>query len=294
MKKAYKLDLEKPALKKKKQELETILANMKKYKTVALLKLTKLPDSLFQKLRKDLRKDGGMVKVLKKAVVQRMMEKDKNLKTRLKESEQPIAIILTNKTPYELNKFFKSNKKRRAAKMGDVAPFDLVVPAGDTDLPPGPALSELKAGGLNVQIKAGKIVIAKDSTVAKKGEAITEPKVKALQKLNVMPFEIRASMLFGYDWEYIYDVELLDIDETLDSDLKKSLADAMNFSLNAKVPTSQNIDILLGEAYVQAVSMAANGGLYSSGSIESLLATAARQGLALNSLNAEAPKEQKV
>ena len=41
-------------------------------------------------------------------------------------------------------------------------------------MPAGPALSELKAAGLNVRIQAGKIAIAKDQVVVKKGEVIKD------------------------------------------------------------------------------------------------------------------------
>jgi large subunit ribosomal protein L10 len=165
-----------------------------------------------------------------------------------------------------------------------VALADIVVPEGETDLPPGPALSELKAGGLNVQIKAGKIAVVKDSTVAKAGEKLTEPKVKALTTLNVMPFEIMANLLFGFDGTYIYSKELLDSGETVGSDISYALSQAMNFSLNASYPTEQNINMLLGQAVRQAVNVSLNGSIYSSSSIGQLLGSAYRQGSALSKL----------
>jgi len=281
---AYKTDVNRKEVKKKVEQVKDTTGKLKKYKTVALLELTKLPDSLFQALRKGIRESGGEVLVLKKAVITRVLGTDKKLAEKTEECTRPVALILTNQSAYELNSFFKQKKKKRAAKVGDVAITEIVVPEGETDLPPGPALSELKAGGINVQIKAGKIVVSKDSTVAKPGEKLTAPKVKALQSLGVMPFEVMARMIFGYDGEYIYSKELLDIGDTIDADMASGLGQGMNLSLNICYPTGQNVEVLLGDALKQAMNVSLNGDLYSSSSIEQLLSAATRQGMALEGL----------
>jgi large subunit ribosomal protein L10 len=281
---AYKVDLNKKEVKKKADAVTRALGEMKKYKTVVLLDLRKLPDSLFQSLRKRIREDGGQVFVLKKPVVSRVLASNPKLAEKASECSKPVALIYTNKSAYELNQFFKQNKKKRAAKVGDVAVADIVVPEGETDLPPGPALSELKAGGVNAQIKAGKIVVAKESTVAKAGEKLVEAKVKALKTLNVMPFEVMANMIFGFDGQYVYSRELLDMGQTINADLVSSLSQAMNVSLNAGYPNGQNIDVLLGQALRQAMNVSLNGNLYSSSSMEQLLVSAIRQGSALSKL----------
>lgn len=290
---AYKVDTSKKAVKKKIEQIEKTTAEMKNYKTVALLDLRKLPDALFQSLRRKIREDGGKVAVFKKPVTSRVLSSNKKLAKHVSECTKPVALILTNSSPYELNQFFKQQKKKRAAKVGDVATADIVIPEGETDLPPGPALSELKAGGVNVQIKGGKIVVAKESTIANAGDKLKEMKVKALQSLGVKPFEVRASLVFGFDGEYVYPKELLDMGETIDADLSESLSQAMNISINAGYPSEQNIDTLLGEAWMQSMNFALNADLYSSTSIEQLLSSALRQGVALEGMKAtEAPKEE--
>ncbi|MEW6036042.1 MAG: 50S ribosomal protein L10 [Candidatus Micrarchaeota archaeon] len=281
---AYKTDINRKEVRRKVEQTATTIAEMKRYKTVAVLDLRKLPDALFQSLRKRIRDDGGKVFVLKKAVISRVLASNKKLAAKVGETEKPVALILTNKSAYEVNSFFKQHKKKRAAKVGDVAVADIVIPEGETDLPPGPALSELKAGGVNVQIKGGKIIVSKESVVAKGGEKLTGPKVKALQSLGVMPFELTANLLFGFDGEYVYGKELLDIGDTISADMAAGLSQGLNLSLNICYPTGQNIDVLLGDALRQAMNVSLNGGLYSSGSIERLLSSAMRQGMALEGL----------
>jgi large subunit ribosomal protein L10 len=280
----YKIDINKKEVKRKTEQVKSTIADMKKFKTVVLLDLRKLPDALLQSLRQKIREKGGKVMVLKKPVVSRVLAANPKLAARVSECDKPMALILTNQSPLELNQFFKQHKKKRAAKIGDIAVADIVIPEGETDLPPGPALSELKAGGVNVQIKAGKIIVSKESLIAKSGEKLTEPKVKALQSLGVQPFEMMASMVFGFDGEYIYSKSILDIGETVNADMAASFSQAMNLSLNISYPTEQNINHLLGDAVKQAMNVSLNANVYSSSSIEQLLSSAMRQGTALGKL----------
>ena len=283
----YKADANKKAVKRKISQVSEITEDIKHYSTVALLDLRKLPDSLLQQLRKKIREENGKIRILKKPVLQRVVKIMPQLAEKVGECNKPMALLTTNWSSYQLNRFFRENKKKRAAKIGDVAPFEIIVPEGETELPPGPALSELKTAGLNVMIKAGKIVVAKDSTVAKHGETITAQKANALQKLNIMPFEVMATLVYSFDGKHVYSKELLDIDLTLNNGLVASYMDAFNLSLNAGIPTQENTPILLGKAIREAVNIGVNGHLYSSSSIEQLLTLAVRHGMALESLKTE-------
>ncbi len=280
----YEVDLESPALKKKMAEVVEANDLINKFSTVGLIELKKLPDSLLQNLRKKIKEDGGIVKVYKKAVLTRAFDSNEKLLEKKSVCDEPVALVLTEWSPYKLNSFFKNNRKKRAAKEGDVAPFDIVISSGETDLPPGPALSELKSGGVNVQIKNGKITVVKDSMVVKEGEEVTTPKVKALTALNVMPFDVKANMLFAYDGKHIYPSELLDMGDTIREDVLVSLSEAMNLSINASYPTAANVEVLLGQAFNQSINFALNCEVYSSASVEPLLSTAIRQGMALTEL----------
>ncbi len=277
---------ERAAIRRKKELVQEIQKDIKHYPNIVLIDLRNLPDKLLQSMRKRLRAENhGTVRMAKSTVLKRALDgsgKPADLSGRL---NVPAALVLTNLSPYNLTQIVKGNKLQMAAKPGQISPADIIVPAGDTDLPAGPALSELKAAGLNVQIKAGKIIVSKDSTVVKKGEEITMQKAKALQTLGVKPFEVEMNILLAYDGQYLYSPELLNISAaSLAPEFISSLVDAMNLSVNAKYPSPQNIEMLLVEAYTQGRSAGINGGLYSSESIGQLLTLATRQGMALESL----------
>ncbi|MBN2478386.1 50S ribosomal protein L10 [Candidatus Micrarchaeota archaeon] len=287
-----KADINRPNVRKKAEKVKELEAKMKKYKTAMLIDLTNLPDVLLQSSRKKLREMDTEVIVAKKAVYQRLFEKDEKFKKFLEKINSPVALLLSNKSPYEVNKFFKTNKKRMAAKAGQISPAEIIVPEGETNLPPGPALSELKSAGVNVQIKAGKIAVLKDSKILKEGDEITTPKAKALQMLGILPFEKTVEVIYGFDGQYMYVPEVLNLVEgKINSGLTSSLNQVFNFSINAKYPTSMNIDFLLTEAFVQGRNAGINGGLYSSQSIEQLLSLGVKQGLALSGLAEGGKKE---
>lgn len=270
-----------PAIEVKKQKAEQLASVSKKYPVVALLNIRNLPDRILQSSKKKLRGKADF-SVAKNSVIIRALEKTGkgSLSSHL---NFPTALVFTELTPYALFKFFKDNKVKVAAKPGMLAPFDIVVPEGETDLMPGPALSELKGAGINAQIRGGKIIIAKDSVVAKKGAKITDSVCKALQKLNILPFDAQVNMVAAYDGKFTFTSSVLDIDEPqLHADLREALAQAFNVSYNASFPTSQNIEALLKNAFAQSRNMAINGHVYSVVSTELLLTQAIMLGSTLS------------
>lgn len=247
---------ERAAIAKKRHQVSEISAKAKEYPTLAVITLRNLPDDLLQSSKKKLREmDGTFVKVSKLTVLKRVLE-SAGLKAQADKIADPSALILTKHSAYRLNAFFRRNRKKVAAKAGQAAPFEIMVPAGDTDMPPGPALSELKNAGISVMIKAGKIAVNKDSVVAKQGETITSGKAKALQMLGILPFEVGVEMVFAYDGKYVYGGEILAMDdEKFRGELLQAARDAINMSINANVYTSSSIEQLLTSAIRQGMAI---------------------------------------
>lgn len=247
---------ERVAIARKRQQVSDIGGKVREYPTLAVITLRNLPDDLLQSSKKKLREaDGTFVKVSKLTVLKRVLE-GAGLKAQADKIADPSALILTKHSAYQLNSFFRRNRKKVAAKAGQAAPFEIMVPAGDTDMPPGPALSELKNAGINVMIKAGKIAVNKDSVVAKQGETITIGKAKALQMLGILPFEVGVEMVFAYDGKYVYGSEILVMDdEKFRNEMLQAARDAINMSINANVYTSSSIEQLLTSAIRQGMAI---------------------------------------
>ncbi|RME18375.1 MAG: hypothetical protein D6797_00560, partial [Bdellovibrio sp.] len=240
------------------------------------------PNKLQQITKRAIKKDfGGNTHAYKKAVVTRALESTGVL-SKIGEVDFPAALMLVNEHPYKVNQFFLESKLDVAAKPGDIAPFDIVVPAGETDLPPGPALSQLKVAGLNVKIDKGKIVVAKDSVVAKEGDEITAEKAQALQMLGIKPFKVGVNVAYAYDGETLYNGEVLNItQEDVIADIEEALAQSLNASINASYPTEQNIKLLVTKAIREAKNASLNSSYYSSYGVKDLIILAVRQANAL-------------
>jgi len=272
--------------------VQKLAKEIKSAKTVALLDVRNLPDRLLQAARKQLRGNGTKFLMSKNSVLKRALDASGEEGRRIAEimKTPSVVVISQDLSPYEIFRHFKLNKQKVAAKPGQVAESDIIVPAGETDLPPGPALSELKLAGINARIAGGKIAVAKDSPVAKKGERISGNVCKALQKLNILPFTAGISMVAGVRDSTLYMAEVLDIDEKrLFDDLVSSCAQCYNCSVNCIYPTEMNAPHLLSGSLMQAVGLVKESGAYSDAHISLVLAPAMRMQDALQAKVGDLP-----
>jgi large subunit ribosomal protein L10 len=252
---------------------EEIVKVAKQYPVVAVATLDKLPANILSVLRKRLHGEGQII-VAKTRVVQKAIAEAgvKNVDLDAKVANS-VALIFTKKNPFELFSFVKKNKGEAFAKEGDVADNDILVQAGDTGLPPGPALSTLKAAGLEVKMMGPTISISKDKIVTKKGEEVKKEVADVLSKLNIKPMKVGMKIIGVFDGneKYYYSSSALDVDE-------EELFE--KFVL----------------AYQQAFNLAVNAEYYNDTTMEVIVMKAAREAKAIkealdSSANAEAPSQ---
>ena len=126
-------------------------------------------------LRKTLKGEVEFVcvkdKVARKALESSDIPGMKEISTELKGQ---VMFIFTNMSPFKLNVLLGKNKVMMGARSGDIASIDIVVPEKNTGIAPGPMLTEFKEAGIPTKIDQGTIWIAKETTPAKKGDAINE------------------------------------------------------------------------------------------------------------------------
>ena len=132
---------------------------------------------------------------------------------------------------YELAGILAQKKNPVFAKAGQIAPEDIEVKAGPTDLVPGPAISELGSLGIQVAVEDGKISIKASKVVVNKNGVINESTASLLQKLNIQPFRV------GLEPKVIYDIESekvyadINVDsEGLIEELKSATGKALGFA----------------------------------------------------------------
>ena len=255
-------------------------------KVVGIVDMESLPSKQLQEIRKKLRGKAD-IKVSKSILIKLAIDnlKRADLKKLEEYMEGPTGIIVSDEDPFLLYKFLKKNRSKALAKAGMIAPMDIVVPAGDTDMPAGPVLSELKMAKIDVKLDKGKIVIASDSHVAKKGETITPQLAGALAKLGITPVEIGLKITAILEKDIIYKPDVLDIDEEkFMADLVGAYRNALNLSVNAGYPNRDSIRIMIQMAYRNAKNLAVNAEIVTKETVGSILAKANGQAGALASV----------
>ncbi len=270
-------------LKQKSDAVAKLAKKLKAARVIALVDLKELPARQYQKIKKALEGKAEFA-VAKNSIIQRAFEKAGVAKELVSKMKGPTGLIMTDMNPFELYKVIKNSKGNAAAKPGQIAPFDIVVPAGETNIPPGPGLSELKLGKIDARIAGGKVVIGKDSVVAKKGEKIIGPVAKALSKLDIMPFEVRMRVPLVFEAGTVYPESVLDIDDVkFMMDLRGAASGAFNLSVKVAYVTPENIRVLLGKAHRDAMGVGVEAEVCDTGVIEMLLGKAYRQAGGLKS-----------
>ena len=129
------------------------------------------------------------------------------------------AVVSTDINPFRLFAKMESTKTHAAAKPGEIAPFDIVVPKGPTPFGPGPIIGELQKIGLPASIEGGKIAVKKDTTLVKEGEPIPANVAAMLPKLEILPMVVGLDLRAVYDDGVIYHKDVLDIPENYYRDM---------------------------------------------------------------------------
>ncbi len=245
-------------LQEKLSEIEEITQLIKNHKVIGIASLQKVRAAQLQELKKKL-SDKMYMRVIKNTLMKRAIENCKE-KTELEKLEEHLTgsntYIFTNLNPFQLVLLLERGKVTTTAKAGDIAAFDVIVPAGNTGQPPGPIISQLNAVGLPTRIEAGSVWINKGTLVVRKGEVISERLASVLSKLGIKPVEAGLAVKVAYDDGLIITQEhlLTDLNKTKQS-LGKAYADAFTLSINAAYPTNENIILLIQISHKEAYAL---------------------------------------
>ncbi|MEM3622636.1 MAG: 50S ribosomal protein L10 [Candidatus Bathyarchaeia archaeon] len=273
-------------LQEKISEVEEIAQLIKKHKALGIASLQKVRATQLQEFKKNL---AGKVymRVIKNTLVRKAIENCKekpNIEKLIEHLTGSNVYLFTDLNPFKLALILEKGKVRTTAKAGDIAAFDIIVPAGNTGQPPGPIISQLNAVGLPTRIEAGSVWVSKDTLVARKGDVIDERLASVLSKLGIKPVEAGLSIRVIYDEGLIIAQEQLriDIKETQQT-IQKAQADAFALSLSAAYPTPENTVALLQLAHQEAYALSINAAIPTKKTIADLIRKAHMEMLSLSS-----------
>ncbi len=255
------MSVQRQVLQEKAEEVEEIKNTIQKFKIIALADLQKVRAAQLQELRKKLQSDAYL-RVIKNTLMKRAVSQARN-KPNLRELENHLAgstiYLFTDLNPFKLVLLLEKSKVKTTAKTGDIAAFDVVVPAGNTGQPPGPIISQLSAVGLKTRIESGSVWINKDTLVVKEGEAISERLAAVLSKLGIKPVEAGLVLKTVYDDGLIITENQLRLDiDTTRRNVEEAFKSALYLSINSAYTIPENIEMLLQEAHQDAYRLSVN------------------------------------
>lgn len=275
---------ERQVLQQKAKEIEEVRNTLQQYKVIALASLEKVRAPQLQQLRKKLERDA-FLRVTKNTLIKRAIAQVKdrpNLEIIGEHLTGATIYVFTNLNPFKLVILLQKSKVITTAKAGDIAAFDVIIPAGNTGQPPGPIISQLGAVGLKTRIESGSVYISKDTLVVKEGESISERLAAVLSKLGIKPVEAGLSLKAVYDDGMIITEEQLDLDL---NETRKAIEEAHRFAyylaMNSAYPTAETINPLLQKAHQDAYNLSLNKNIFTRDTIVDILRKAQMQASSL-------------
>jgi len=268
----------------KAEEVEEVKGLIQRHKVIGVAGLQKVRAAQLQELRRKLEGDVYL-RVIKNIMVKRAIAKCEE-KPRLKELEENLSgsniYLFTNINPFELVLLLFKSRVKTTAKAGDIAAHDVIVPAGNTGLPPGPIIAQFGAIGLRTRIEAGSVWVNRDTLVAKKEDVITSRLASALSKLGIKSVEVGLTLRVAYDEGLIINEEQLQLDlEGIRLNIEEAYTCALNLSLGVAYPLPENIDLLLQMAHQRSYQLALHAGVFTPSTVVDLVRNAYGEMLSL-------------
>src|SRR5437773_6510367 len=228
----------------KKEAITQLEVLLEKYPVIAAADLTKVRSSQIHELRKRLRDRVAMV-VTKNNLLRKSVELSESSNGRVGEFVKDLQgsniLLFTDVNPYSLIILLEKSKVRVPAKAGDIATGEIMVPAGNTGLPPGPVISEFGEIKVQTRIEGGSIWVARDSVVARRGDLITPKMASVLSKLGLKPMEAGLTLSTAYDNGTTLRPEDMAFDlPSYKNDVLMGINNALNLSTEAGYVTPEN------------------------------------------------------
>lgn len=244
----------------KKKQLTELIDLLNQYKTVGITKVENITSKTIQRLRTDMRQDA-ILKLAKNTLMllalKEIAKKDKGISKLIKYVDGSCAFILTNGNPFKVANFLEKKKIPTPAKEGQIAPKEITITACDTGFAPGPVIGELQSIGLKTRIDGGTIKIIEDSVVCQSGDKVSRTLANVLGRLGIEPFDAGLSVnaIYSGGSLLVHDELIVDFDGIM-NDLVKAHQNAISLSIEAAIPTKDNLTELIGRARRAALSLA--------------------------------------
>jgi len=166
-----------------------------------------------------------------------------------------VGFVFTNGDLGEVRSVLESNVRPAPARVGVVAPDDVVVPAGPTGCDPGQT-AFFQTLQIATKIARGQIEMVSDTQLITKGDRVTASQAALLQKLSIEPFTYGMVLKSVYDNGSLFDAKVLDItDDVLAAKFGEALKAIAALSLALGYPTQASVPHSIANAFKAIVAV---------------------------------------
>lgn len=211
---------------------------LKEYNRILVVGADNVGSSQMQKIRKSLR--GKAVLLMGKNTMVRKAIRgltNSDLTYLLPYVRGNVGFVFCNGDLSDIKKIISANKVPAPARVGSIAPSDVIVPSGPTGMEPTQT-SFLQALNIPSKIVKGQVEIIQDVKLLATGQKIGSSEAALLQKLSIKPFQYGLIINTVYDEGSIYDAEVLDMtDEDIINKFHSGVKNIAAVSLAIHYPT---------------------------------------------------------
>jgi len=166
-----------------------------------------------------------------------------------------VGFVFTNGDLGEVREILESNTRPAPAKVGSLAPAQVVVEKGPTGCDPGQT-AFFQTLQIATKISRGQIEMVNDTELIQEGEKVTASQAALLQKLSIMPFTYGVLLKSVYDNGSLFDAKVLDItDEVLAAKFSEALKSLAALSLALGIPTQASVPHSIANAFKAILSI---------------------------------------
>jgi len=166
-----------------------------------------------------------------------------------------VGFVFTNGDLGEIREVLEANTRPAPARVGAIAPSNVVVSKGPTGCDPGQT-AFFQTLQISTKITRGQIEITNDVNLILEGEKVTASQAALLQKLNIEPFTYGLNLKAVYDGGSLFDAKVLDItDDVLAAKFGEALSSMASVCLALNFPTMVSVPHSLANAFKAIVSI---------------------------------------
>jgi len=236
---------------------------LNEYNKILLVGVDNVTSTHFQEIRQSLRGKAVIVmgkNTIMRKVIRIAMKKNEDLEDLLPHIKGNIGCVFTNGDLGEVRNLIVKNKKPAPARVGTIAPIDVILPPGPTGMEPT-MTSFLQALNIASKINKGQVEIVQEVHLIAQGEKVGNSEATLLKKLNIEPFWFGLLVRTVYDNGTVYSEAVLDLTDAdilakFNAGVRRiaALGLATGYPTVASVPHS----IINGFKKAVAVSLATN------------------------------------